>query len=166
MRFSNRKKRQLQNSTRKNNLKTGKKIKKKQIVVKSQTTNLSKIRDFVYSTALDVGIGSEIIDNIILAVDEACTNIIKHAYKSFQEGEIIVKLEYSDKKFTVIIKDYGTPFSPDTIPDPDLQKYYRQHRVGGLGMYLMKSLMDEVKYISIPGKYNQVRLSKNINSTH
>ena len=145
-------------------MKTGKKIKQKKLVVKSKTNNLSMIRDFVYSTALAAGITAEIIDNIILAVDEACTNIIKHAYKSLQDGEIIVKLEYSDKKFTVIIKDYGAPFSPETIPDPDLQTYYRQHRVGGLGMYLMKSLMDEVKYISIPGKYNQVRLSKNINS--
>lgn len=147
-------------------MKTGKKIKQKQLVVKGKTNNLSMIRDFVFTTATNIGIRQEIIDNIILAVDEACTNIIKHAYKSIKEGEIIVKLEYSDKKFTVIIKDYGAPFRPETIPDPDLQTYYRQHRVGGLGMYLMKSLMDDVKYISIPGKYNQVRLSKNINTAH
>lgn len=147
-------------------MKTGKKIKQKQLVVEGKTNNLSMIRDFVYTTASDIGIRTEIIDNIILAVDEACTNIIKHAYKSIKVGEIIVRLEYSDKKFTVIIKDYGAPFRPETIPDPDLQTYYRQHRVGGLGMYLMKSLMDEVKYISIPGKYNQVRLSKNINTAH
>ncbi len=147
-------------------MKTGKKIKQKQLVVEGKTNNLSMIRDFVFTTASDIGIRQEIIDNIILAVDEACTNIIKHAYKSIKEGQIIVRLEYSDKKFTVIIKDYGAPFRPETIPDPDLQIYYRQHRVGGLGMYLMKSLMDEVKYISIPGKYNQVRLSKNINSAH
>ena len=147
-------------------MKTGKKIKQKQLVVEGKTNNLSMIRDFVYTAASDIGIRTEIIDNIILAVDEACTNIIKHAYKSIKVGEIIVRLEYSDKKFTVIIKDYGAPFRPETIPDPDLQTYYRQHRVGGLGMYLMKSLMDEVKYISIPGKYNQVRLSKNINTAH
>ena len=147
-------------------MKTDKKINEKQLVVQSKTNNLSQIRDFVYSTALEVGISTEIIDNIILAVDEACTNIIKHAYKSYPEGEIIVKLQYSDKKFTVLIIDYGVPFKPETIPDPDLQKYYRQHRVGGLGMYLMKSLMDEVKYVSIPGKYNQVLLSKNIGTAH
>ncbi len=166
MRFLNQKMKQFQNLMRKNNLKTGKKIKQKELIVKSKTNNLSLIRDFVYSTALEIGIDTEIIDNIILAVDEACTNIIKHAYKSLQEGDIIVKLEYSDKKFTVIIKDHGAPFKPETIPDPDLQIYYRQHRVGGLGMYLMKSLMDDVKYVSVPGKYNQVRLSKNINTAH
>ena len=142
-----------------------KKLKDKELTVKSRTNNLSIIRDFICNAATEIGFSSQIIDNIILAVDEACTNIIKHAYKSFPEGEITVKLKYADKKFTIIIMDHGTPFQPETIPDPDLQKYYMQHRVGGLGMYLMKSLMDEVKYVSVPGKYNQVRLSKNLNTS-
>jgi serine/threonine-protein kinase RsbW len=143
-----------------------KKIKEKELVVKSRTNNLSEIRDFIYAAASEAGIIPEVIENIILAVDEACTNIIKHAYKSFPEGEITIKIKYTDKKFTIVIIDHGAPFKPETIPDPDLQKYYLQHRIGGLGMYLMKSLMDEVKYISVPGKYNQVMLSKNLNITH
>jgi serine/threonine-protein kinase RsbW len=147
----------------KNNIK---KIKEKELVVKSKTNNLSLIRDFVYAAAYDVGFQTDVIDNIILAVDEACTNIIKHAYKSYPEGEIDVKLKFTDKKFTIIIIDHGTPFKPETIPDPDLQRYYIQHRVGGLGMYLMKSLMDEVKYVSVPGKYNQVLLSKKFNNSN
>ena len=121
------------------------------MIVKSRTENLSEIREFIYSTAQDIGISKEVIDDIILAVDEACTNIIKHAYKYYPEGEII-------------IIDHGASFEPDTVPDPDLEKYYEQRKVGGLGMYLMKRLMDEVKYVSIPGKYNQVLLSKNLNS--
>jgi serine/threonine-protein kinase RsbW len=142
-----------------------KKIKEKELVVKSRTDNLSEIRDFVYNAASEAGFLSEVIENIILAVDEACTNIIKHAYRSYPEGEITINIKYTNKKFTILIIDYGAPFRPETIPDPDLQKYYQQHRIGGLGMYLMKSLMDEVKYISVPGKYNQVMLSKNLNIT-
>ena len=138
----------------------------KELIVKSRTNNLSKIRNFVLSVAAEANIPSNIIDDIILAVDEACTNIIKHAYKSFPDGEISISIDFSDDKFKIIIKDFGIPFNPETIPDPDLKKFYRQHRVGGLGMYLMKSLMDEVKYISVPGKYNQVMLSKKINAIH
>jgi len=138
----------------------------KELIVKSRTNNLSKIRDFVFSSASEAKIPSDVIDDIILAVDEACTNIIKHAYKSFPDGEISISIDFSENKFKIIIKDFGIPFDPESIPDPDLKKYYRQHRVGGLGMYLMKSLMDEVKYISVPGKYNQVLLSKKINIVH
>ena len=138
----------------------------KELIVKSRTNNLSKIRNFVLSVAAEANIPSNIIDDIILAVDEACTNIIKHAYKSFPDGEISISIDFSDDKFKIIIKDFGIPFNPETIPDPDLKKFYRQHRVGGLGMYLMKPLMDEVKYISVPGKYNQVMLSKKINAIH
>ncbi len=132
--------------------------------VKSKTENLSEIRDFVSTYALAAGMPAASIDNIILAVDEACTNIIKHAYKLSPQGEIIIKIDYDEEKFTVTIIDYGKSFEADRVPQPDLQKYYREHRVGGLGMYLMKSLMDDVEYISIPGEYNQVLLSKNIRS--
>lgn len=132
--------------------------------IKSKTENLSEIRDFVSGNARAAGILEATVENIILAVDEACTNIIKHAYKLSPEGEIIIKINYDDEKFTVTIIDYGKSFEPDRVPLPDLQKYYREHRVGGLGMYLMKSLMDNVEYISVPGEYNQVLLSKNIRS--
>ena len=135
-----------------------------ELTVKSQTENLSEIRDFVSENALEAGIPSSTIDNIILAVDEACTNIIKHAYKLSPKGEIIIRIGYDEEKFTITIIDYGKSFEPDRIPRPDLQKYYLEHRVGGLGMYLMKSLMDNVEYITVPGKYNQVLLSKNIRS--
>lgn len=133
--------------------------------VKSRTENLSAIRDFVSEKALDAGIPPATVENIMLAVDEACTNIIKHAYKSSPEGEIILNIDYNKKKFTVTIIDYGKSFEPDRVPLPNLQKYYREHKVGGLGIYLMKSLMDDVKYTSVPGEYNQVLLSKNINGS-
>lgn len=133
-----------------------------ELKVKSQTENLSEIRDFVSANAVKAGISNSTIDNIILAVDEACTNIIKHAYKLSPQGEIIIRIDYDTNKFTITIIDYGKSFEPERVPRPDLQKYYREHRVGGLGMYLMKSLMDSVEYKTVPGKYNQVLLSKNI----
>lgn len=135
-----------------------------ELKVKSKTENLSEIRDFVSTNALNAGIPAATIDNIILAVDEACTNIIKHAYKLSPQGEIIIRIDYDEEKFTITIIDYGKSFEPERVPLPDLQKYYREHRVGGLGMYLIKSLMDHVEYTTIPGKYNQVLLSKNIRS--
>lgn len=137
-------------------------MKTKKLIVKSKTENLSIIRDFINSSAADAGLKPDVIESIILAVDEACTNIIKHAYKSFPEGELIIKTKSTLDRFVISITDFGNSFEPEMIPEPDLQKYYRQRRVGGLGMYLMKTLMDDVKYKSIPGKYNEVLLSKNL----
>ena len=133
--------------------------------IKSKTENLSVIRDFVSENALNAGIPMTKVEDIMLAVDEACTNIIKHAYKLSPEGEIIIKIDYDKEKFTITIIDYGKSFKPESVPLPNLQKYYREHKVGGLGIYLMRSLMDDVKYTSFPGKYNQVLLSKNINGS-
>ncbi len=133
-----------------------------ELVVKSRTENLSLIRDFISSKVSETGISNEEVENIMLAVDEACTNIIKHAYKSHPDGKIIIKVDYNSDKLLITIIDYGNTFDPLVVPDPDLQKYYRNGKVGGLGMYLMKSLMDDVKYTTVPGKYNKVLLSKRI----
>ena len=137
-----------------------------ELIVKSRTENLSLIRDFISTKASTAGLSKEDIENIMLSVDEACTNIIKHAYDSYPDGEIVINLEFNSEKILITIIDQGITFNPDSVPDPDLQKYYKNGRVGGLGMYLMKTLMDDVKYISVPGEYNKVLLSKKINVTH
>lgn len=137
-------------------------LKTKKLIVKSRTENLSNIRDFISSNAASAGLSRDDIDKMILAVDEACTNVIKHAYKFSPDGDILIEVKYDKSTFTITIEDNGISFDPDIVPSPDLEKYYREHRVGGLGMYLMKTLMDEVKYKSIPGKFNRVSLTKKI----
>jgi serine/threonine-protein kinase RsbW len=138
----------------------------KKLVIKSRTENLSSLRDFISDNANKAGLSTDDIDDIILAVDEACTNIIKHAYKSVPDGEIIIEINYNSRKFTIKLIDHGNSFDPESVPVPDLQKYLRQRKVGGLGLYLMRTLMDDVKYVSVPGEYNQVLLSKNLNNAH
>ena len=95
----------------------------KELIVKSKTENLSAIRDFISRNALSAGIKKDMIENIMLAVDEACTNIIRHAYSSTPDGEIKIKLNYNLEKFTILIIDYGNSFDHEIVPDPDLRKY-------------------------------------------
>jgi serine/threonine-protein kinase RsbW len=132
----------------------------KEIVVKSSTDNLSQIRDFTRAAAQESGFSEDTTGKIILAVDEACTNIIKHAYKNSSEGEITLSIKLEEEKFTISIIDHGTHFDPTGIPEPDLKQYYKQKRAGGLGMFLMKRLMDEVNYYTLTGNKNQVILVK------
>jgi serine/threonine-protein kinase RsbW len=135
----------------------------KELKVKSATENLGQIREFTRSVAAQSGFSDESVDKIALAVDEACTNIIKHAYKYSHEGDIVINIKVADNKLTVSITDFGLDFDPSLVPVPDIKKYYRQHKVGGLGIYLIKKLMDEVKYNPAVGNKNQVVLIKYLN---
>jgi serine/threonine-protein kinase RsbW len=132
----------------------------KELKVKSTTDNLERIREFIKSVSAQSGFSDDVIDKISLAVDEACTNIIKHAYKNSPNGDIVINAKLFDNKLTVSITDFGLDFNPDAVPVPDIKKYYQQHKVGGLGIYLMKKLMDEVKYNPSVDNKNQVVLVK------
>lgn len=134
----------------------------RELIVKSSTDNLSLIRDFTKTAAAESGFSDDTIGKIILAVDEACTNVIKHGYNYSPEGEIIISAKFEDTTFTISITDEGTRFTPGVVPDPDLKEYHKQKRVGGLGMFLMKKLMDDVKYVNLAGNKNQVVLIKHI----
>lgn len=136
------------------------KIFEKEIVVKSTTDNLSVLRSFTRSAAEESGFSDETVGKIILAVDEACTNIIKHAYKYSPDGEIKLSIKSEDNKFIIAITDEGNHFDPNKIPEPNLSEYYKQRRIGGLGMFLIRKLMDDVKYSTLTGNKNQVVLVK------
>lgn len=136
---------------------------KNEITVSSSTDNLSVIRNFMENTAGETGFGKEDTGKIILAVDEACTNIIKHAYNYSEDGEITISVKMQNSKFTISITDGGRSFNPELIPEPDIKEYHQQKRVGGLGMFLMKKLMDDVIYKTHPDKKNQVILIKYLN---
>ena len=135
----------------------------KKLTVKSTTDNLSRIRDFIKLSADKSGLNTDVICKIILAVDEACTNIIKHSYNYLPEGKIIINVKADNSKFEVSITDDGKKFNPDEVEDPDLKKYYKEKKVGGLGMFLMKKLMDDVKYYKLAENRNKVVLVKYIN---
>ncbi len=86
-------------------------MKTKKLKVKSKTENLSIIRDFISSSAYEAGMKSDAVENIILAVDEACTNIIRHAYKSVPDGELIIKTKSTASRFVVSLLIMENPLS-------------------------------------------------------
>jgi serine/threonine-protein kinase RsbW len=130
------------------------------LTVKSTTDNLGQVREFVIANSAGSGLSDEAVDKIVLAVDEACTNIIKHAYNNSPEGEIIIKFLLNNKQLAISLLDFGTNFDSKTVPIPDIKKYYNQHKVGGLGVYLMRKLMDEVVYDNSSKGKNKVTLIK------
>ena len=128
--------------------------------IPSQTDNLELIRTFVAGVARKVGFGDDDVNKIELSVDEACTNVIEHAYHRDERQNIDIAIQIDYKKFTVVVTDRGNTFNFKDIRLPDMDSYLAELRVGGLGIYLIKSLMDEVEYLSEPGKKNEVRMVK------
>jgi serine/threonine-protein kinase RsbW len=133
--------------------------------VQSRTDNLSEVREFVASQARTHGFSEEEVANIVLAVDEACTNIIKHAYQNANDMPIDVSIASKGSAFEITIADDGKSFDPSMLKNPDLKDHLTHFRRGGLGVYLMKKLMDAVEYQFQPGQKNRVRLVKYLPGT-
>jgi len=128
--------------------------------IPSQTDNLELIRNFINGVAKKVGFDSEESNKIELAVDEACTNVIEHAYQHDESKDIDIAIKIDYHKITVVVTDRGKSFNMKEVELPDMESYLAELRVGGLGIYLMKTLMDEVDYHSKPGVKNEVRMVK------
>lgn len=135
---------------------------KDRLIVKSSTANLITIRKFINIKAKTFGFSSNEIEDIVLAVDEACTNIIEHSYHSKPNLDIEISVSFSKSNIVIRIIDYGETFETSSFKDLNLELYHKQRRVGGLGVYLMKTLMDDVRYTSVKNKYNQVLLTKKL----
>lgn len=136
---------------------------KYRLKVSSITENLEIIREFINRIARKAGFSEEGADQIELAVDEACTNVIKHAYHFDSKRMLDISVLVDKEKIEIIVTDKGSGFDPDQLAPPDIPKYAHEARVGGLGIYLMKTLMDEVSYSFNPGIKNTVSLVKYYN---
>ena len=113
---------------------------------------LDEIRDFVGEIARKGGFGSKEVYNIQLATDEAASNIIEHAYEGVSNGVLELSCGLQGNAIIIVLVDHGEPFDPSEIPMPDLKADLSERKIGGLGIFLMRKLMDDVRYDSQPGK--------------
>jgi serine/threonine-protein kinase RsbW len=121
---------------------------------------LDEIREFVGEIARQGGFGEKDVYNIQLATDEAASNIIEHAYEGIPDGVLDLSCGMEADTITIILIDYGLPFDPSTIPAPDLKADLSDRKIGGLGIFLMRKLMDEVHYDPRADKSNVLTMIK------
>ena len=130
--------------------------------VPSSTGNLAMIRDFVTSVGEQAGMSPTEVAQLELAVDEACANVIEHAYGHDTTKEVSVRATIDGDKMEIDVTDTGQGFDPTAIEQLELERLVSDRKTGGLGMRLMKSLMDEVHYEIIPGTKNELRMIKRL----
>lgn len=130
----------------------------------NNSSELENIRTFVINCAESFGFDYKESHKIALAVDEACSNLIKYAFKEDQNKDIEVKIEVKNNVLNVSIYDDAEPFNPLTIPSPDMNEYFKKFKKGGLGIHIMKLVMDEISYKpkSKTNKKNILLLKKQI----
>ena len=133
--------------------------------VPSSTENLALIREFVASVGMQAGLTEDEVAKIELAVDEGCANVIEHAYGHDLTKEVVVRAIVDEDKLWIKVVDTGRGFDPSKVPDEDLQHLVEQRKSGGLGMRLMKTLMDEVYYEIVPGEKNELNMMKRLRKT-
>ena len=124
--------------------------------------NLDAIREFVGTAARQAGLSGRDVYAVQLAVDEACSNIIEHAYEGVSNGEIEIGCQAGDGQLTIVIHDHGKEFDISTVRKPNLGRDLSEREVGGLGVYLIHKLMDEVHFKSSKQTGNTLTLVKKI----
>ena len=124
------------------------------LTVPGRYEEIQKICQFMAEGAAKSGLSQSALFHIELACDEACTNIIEHAYGGEDIGKITVSWQFDGTTFIITLQDNGRSFDPNSIPKPNLptnqdpaaQPNADSVKVGGLGIYFMRQLMDDVQF--------------------
>lgn len=131
------------------------------ISIPSRTDQLFRVRNFISDLARSHGFMEDDINKISIAVDEACTNIIKHGYHFSPNHEIDIEVKRNNEQFEILISDNGSQFDPNAVETPNMKEYLTHYRRGGLGLYLMKRIMDKVEF-HFTNDRNTLRMVKSL----
>lgn len=128
----------------------------------SHLEQLGEIAAFVENAASACGLNEKQMYDVQMAVDEACSNVIEHAYAGRSNGRIEIVCEERGKELVVTIRDYGKPFDPKQVAKPNTKAPLSDRNIGGLGLYFMYKLMDRVEFDFSSGQGNRLMMTKKI----
>ncbi len=136
-----------------------KNISKEELIIPASMSHLLEVREFIERIGKKYKFSDKIINSFKLVVDETCTNIIRHGYSDIKDGKITIRAIIRRLSLTVVIIDQGKSFDPRQVKDPDLNKYVQIGKKGGLGIFMMRKLMDDIQY-NLTSHGNELRLTK------
>jgi serine/threonine-protein kinase RsbW len=142
----------------------GKTLEHFQMEVPAQEHRLGEIRDFITGIAQRAGFSNHEINNLKLALDEACSNVVRHAYRGMEPGTIRLEVDWRPGELDISILDQGKSFDWKGSKTPDLNRYVEIGKKGGLGIWFIRKLMDETDYRTVDGT-NTLRLVKRTRHT-
>lgn len=134
---------------------------RKEIIIKNQIGELEKVNRFIEEIGEELGLGMELQMNLNLVMEEMVSNIIFYAYPEGKPEDIELTAESNGKELTFILSDSGVEFDPTAKEDanPDVSPLDRD--IGGMGIFIVKNLMNKVTYQRLEGK-NLLTMKKKI----
>lgn len=141
----------------------GQQVAAEKFKVVASTKELSMVRERIKQYLAATGISEKVLGQIVLAADEAVTNVIKYGYKKDGVSEVEIEISIVDGVITLVVRDTAVPpFDPTGHVDPDIAVHIKSGKKGGLGIYLMRKIMDEMKYRTLDNGVNELILVKNV----
>jgi len=136
--------------------------KKYELCVSTETKNLTVIGNFVGTVAHKLKASEEVTFALQMAVDEACANVMEHAYAGQTNGKVCITCQTVGDQVVVTIHDHGRPFDPQAVPRPDPTAPLERRGNGALGLYLMEQLMDSIQFDFDVEKGNTLTMKKRL----
>jgi len=135
--------------------------------IPGDTRYLIEVRNFVRSVIDESSFPLDDANRIVLAVDEAVANVMEHAYEKQGDTnlEVDIIISASANEFNITIKDIGKDFSPDSVMEVDIKEHVKAGKRNGLGLFLIRKIMDEVSYRFDPDEGNMLTMVKYAKNT-
>lgn len=135
---------------------------KRRLIIKNEITEITRLSQFIEETGEELGLSPKLIMNLNLVLEEAVSNVILYAYPTEDKGQdIIVDIEKEGNNLVFTIADKGSEFNPTKKGEVDISLSAEERSIGGLGIFLIKEIMNEVEYQRIDGT-NVFTLKKTI----
>ena len=134
---------------------------RKEITIKNQISELERVNLFLEEIAEELNLDMELQMNLNLVLEEMVSNVIFYAYPEGKTAEIELVAETRGKELTFVITDSGKEFDPTAKEDADPNVNPMDRDIGGMGIYIVKNIMNEVSYQRLEGK-NLLTLKKDI----
>ena len=134
----------------------------RRLIMKNEMSEVGRLRAFFFSVCREHGIDDENAKTLNLALEEWVANVINYAYPKGMRGHVEVTADVSDDVLTFVIKDHGAAFDPTQHEEVDIDAELDERAIGGLGIHLIRTIMDTVEYQRTSDGYNRLVLTKRI----
>jgi serine/threonine-protein kinase RsbW len=124
--------------------------------------SLGTLLAFLEQACKEAALDDDAAFAVRLAAEEACANVINHAYRGIEPGPISLEVRCDEAQVVLRIEDRAPLFSPEDAPPPDLTSDAEHRRMGGLGWHLIRQMMDEVRHEPVAGGGNRLEMVKRL----